>query len=39
MADHLEPGVDKPKRWQYPFGVLVILLFALLAYFLLRGRS
>ena len=37
MDDDLIPGVDKPKRWQYPVGVLIILGFALLAYLLWRG--
>jgi hypothetical protein len=35
MSDKLEPGVDKPRRWQYPIGVIVILIFALLLYWLL----
>ena len=34
MSDKLEPGVDKPRRWQYPIGVIVILIFALLLYWL-----
>jgi hypothetical protein len=35
MSDKLEPGVDKPRRWQYPIGVVVIVIFALLLYWLL----
>jgi hypothetical protein len=34
--DRLEPGVDKPKRWQYPVGVLIILAMALITYCHLR---
>jgi len=30
--DELKPGVDKPRRWEYLVGVLVILLLAALAY-------
>ena len=28
----LKPGVDKPRRWQYVAGVIIILCFALLLY-------
>ena len=34
--DELTPGVDKPRRWQYPVGVLIIVALAALAYTLLR---
>lgn len=37
MRDGLKPGVDKPRRWQYPVGVAVILLLALVAYWLRRA--
>ena len=30
--DRLEPGVDRPTRWQYVIGALIILLLAALAY-------
>jgi hypothetical protein len=30
MDDDLEPGVDKPRGWQYLAGVVVILLFSAL---------
>lgn len=37
MSDDLRPGVDKPRRWQYPVVVVFILLLALLAYRLKAG--
>jgi hypothetical protein len=30
------PPSDRPRRWQYPVAALVIVLFALLAYWLRR---
>lgn len=36
MSD-LEPGVDKPKRWQYVAGVIIIICFALLLWVLRRA--
>jgi hypothetical protein len=30
--DELKPGIDKPRRSQYPIGVAFILLLALLAW-------
>jgi hypothetical protein len=36
--DELKPGVDKPTRGQYLIGVLVIVLFAVLAYWWLSHR-
>jgi hypothetical protein len=35
--DELEPGVDKPTRWQYAIGALVIIVASLAAYWWL-GR-
>ena len=34
--DDLVPGVDRPKRWQYPVAVVIILVLAALTYWLLR---
>ena len=39
MTDDLEPGVDKPRRWQYPLGVVIILVLALLTYWLVRAHQ
>ena len=33
----LKSGVDKPRRWQYLAGVIIILCFALLLYALRRA--
>jgi hypothetical protein len=30
--DELKPGVDKPTRWQYVFGAVVIILASVAAY-------
>jgi hypothetical protein len=32
--DDLRPGIDKPYRWQYPVGVVMILLMAAIAWWL-----
>jgi hypothetical protein len=36
--DRLEPGVDRPTRWQYVIGALIIVLLAALAYWRLGLR-
>jgi hypothetical protein len=36
--DKLTPGVDKPTRRQYPVGVLVIVIMALVTYWWLTRR-
>jgi hypothetical protein len=33
----LKPGVDKPRRWHYVAGVIIICCFALLLYSLRRS--
>jgi hypothetical protein len=36
--DELKPGVDRPTRWQYLIGAVVIVIFSLAAYWWLTHR-
>ena len=36
--DDLEPGVDRPTRWQYVVGTVVIILASVVAYWWLGRR-
>jgi hypothetical protein len=36
--DKLQPGVDRPTRWQYVIGALVIILASAVAYWWLGHR-